>query len=87
MRMLAGEAGEFEAEMVGVSWENNSIVVAAKGSALWSPLPIMGVWDMRLSVSKEELPGVIKLMLLFVLKDGFKIIRGLLSRKKTDTAG
>ncbi len=87
MRMLAGEAGEFEAEMTQVSWENNSIVVTAKGSALWSPLPIMGVWDMKLSLSKEELPGVLKMMVLFVLKDGLKIIGGLLSRNKSDTPG
>ena len=85
--MLAGEAGEFEAEMTQVSWENDNIVVAAKGSALWSPLPIMGVWDMKLSVSRKELPGVLKLMVLFALKDGFKIIGGLLSRNKSDTPG
>ncbi|HAX96746.1 MAG TPA: hypothetical protein DCY35_09560 [Prolixibacteraceae bacterium] len=80
--MLAGEAGEFEAQMTQIRWENSHIVIAAKGSALWSPLPIMGVWDMKLGVSREELPGVLKLITLFVLKNGFKIIGAMLSRKK-----
>ena len=82
MRMLAGEAGEFEAEMTQVKWENGSMVITAKGSALWSPLPVMGVWDMKLSIAREEIPGVLKLMVLFALKDGFKIIYETLSPKK-----
>ena len=82
MRMLAGEVGEFEAEMTRVKWQNGSIVVEAKGAALWSPLPIMGVWDMKLSITMKEFPGVLKLMFLFVLRDGFKIIRDSFSGKK-----
>ena len=80
--MLAGESGEFEAKMTQVKWENGSVVVNAEGSAVWSPLPMMGVWDMKLSIAREELPGVLKLMALFALRDGFKIIRDMFSRKK-----
>ena len=82
--MLAGEAGEFEAEMTHVKWEDGNFVIMAKGGALWSPLPIMGVWDMKLSIGREELPKVLKMMALFALKDGYKMIGGMLSRKKPD---
>ena len=82
MRMLAGDVGEFEAEMTRVKWENSSVVVEAKGAALWSPLPIMGVWDMKLSITRKELPRVLKLMFLFALRDGFKIIRDSFLREK-----
>ena len=74
--------GEFEAEMTQVKWEDGNFVIVARGSALWSPLPIMGVWDMKLSIDREELPKVLKMMALFALKDGFKMISGMLSRKK-----
>lgn len=80
MRMLAGEAGEFEAEMTQIKWEDGMVVMKAKGSALWSPLPVMGVWDMKMSLTRAEIPRVLRMMLLFALKDGVKL---LLPQKKT----
>ena len=68
------KSDEFEAEMTQVKWEDGSVVVLAKGAALWSPLPMMGVWDMKLSIAREELPGVIKLMVLFVLTFGMLMV-------------
>ncbi len=76
--------GYFGPELKFAGYDN--IVITGKGSALWSPLPIMGVWDMKLSITKEALPGVLKLMLLFALRDGFKIIGALFSRKKSDSS-
>ena len=83
--MLAGEAGEFEGQMTQMEWEGENIVIMAKASALWSPLPIMGVWDMKLSIAREELPQVLKLTFLFALRNSFRIIRAALSRKKSSS--
>ena len=81
IRMLAGEAGEFEAEMTQMKWEDGNIIVMAKGGALWSPLPMMGVWDMKLTIPREEFPRVLKLLFSFVLRDGYKMIWGVFSHK------
>ena len=73
MRILTA-AGEFDVTISRAKHEKNNVTLEGKATAVWSPLPMMGVWDMKMTVTMAEILHMGVLMLSVMVSLPFTLL-------------